>query len=54
MVLCGMYLLIPTVTFYSPPFYTEVITYHNMVGVAVAMVIHTMHEKSCIDLRNAR
>ena len=28
--------------------------YHNMVGVAVAMVIPTMHEKSCIDLHNAR
>ena len=25
-----------------------------MVGVAVAMVISTMHEKSCIDSRNAR
>ena len=25
-----------------------------MVGVAVAMVISTMHEKSCIDLHNAR
>ena len=28
--------------------------YHNMVGVAVAMVISTMHGKSCIDLHNAR
>ena len=28
--------------------------YHNMVGVAVAMVISTMHEKSCIDSHNAR
>ena len=28
--------------------------YYNMVGVAVAMVIPTMHEKSCIDLHNAR
>ena len=27
---------------------------YNMVGVAVAMVIPTMHEKSCIDLHNAR
>ena len=26
---------------------------YNMVGVAVAMVIPTMHEKSCIDLHNA-
>ena len=26
---------------------------YNMVGVAVAMVITTMHEKSCIDLHNA-
>ena len=25
-----------------------------MVGVAVAIVISTMHEKSCIDLHNAR
>ena len=25
-----------------------------MVGVAVAMVISTMHKKSCIDLHNAR
>ena len=25
-----------------------------MVGVAVAMVIFTMHEKSCIDSHNAR
>ena len=28
--------------------------YYNMVGVAVAMVIFTMHEKSCIDSHNAR
>ena len=28
--------------------------YYNMVGVAVAMVISTMHEKSCIDSHNAR
>ena len=27
---------------------------YNMVGVAVAMVISTMHEKSCIDLHNPR
>ena len=26
---------------------------YNMVGVAVAMVISTMHEKLCIDLHNA-
>ena len=26
---------------------------YNMVGVAVAMVITTMHEKSCIDSHNA-
>ena len=26
----------------------------NMVGVAVAIVISTMHEKSCIDSQNAR
>ena len=25
-----------------------------MIGVAVAMVISTMHEKSCIDLYNAQ
>ena len=29
------------------------ISYYNMVGVAVAMVISTMHEKSCIDSHNA-
>ena len=28
--------------------------YYNMVGVAVDMVISTMHEKSCIDSHNAR
>ena len=28
--------------------------HYNMVGVAVAMVISTMHEKSCIDSHNAR
>ena len=28
--------------------------YYNMVGVAVAMVISTMHEKSCIDSHNAQ
>ena len=28
--------------------------YYNMVGVAVAMVISTMHEKSCIDSHNVR
>ena len=28
-------------------------TYYIMVGVAVTMVIPTMHEKSCIDLHNA-
>ena len=27
---------------------------YNMVGVTVAMVISTMHEKSCIDSHNAR
>ena len=27
---------------------------YNMVGVVVAMVISTMHEKSCIDSHNAR
>ena len=27
--------------------------HYNMVGVAVAMVISTMHEKSCIDSHNA-
>ena len=30
------------------------VSHYNMVGVAVAMVISTMHEKSCIDSRNAR
>ena len=29
-------------------------THYNMVGVVVAMVISTMHEKSCIDSHNAR
>ena len=33
---------------------SEMCTHHNMVGVAVAMVIPTMHEKSYIDLHNAR
>ena len=28
--------------------------HYNMVGVAVAMVISTMYEKSCIDSHNAR
>ena len=28
--------------------------HYNMVGVVVAMVISTMHEKSCIDSHNAR
>ena len=28
-------------------------TYYNMVGVAVAMAISTMHKKSCIDSHNA-
>ena len=28
--------------------------HYNKVGVVVAMVISTMHEKSCIDLHNAR
>ena len=27
---------------------------HNIVGVAVALVISTIHEKSCIDSHNAR
>ena len=27
---------------------------YNMVGVAVAVGISTMHDKSCIDLHNAR
>ena len=27
--------------------------YYNMVGVAVTMVISTMHEKLCIDSHNA-
>ena len=32
----------------------ELVMDYNMVGVAVAMVISTMHEKSCIDSHNAR
>ena len=31
-----------------------IIVHYNMVGVTVAMVISTMHEKSCIDSHNAR
>ena len=31
-----------------------IVAYYNMVGVAVAIVISTMHEKSCIDSHNAR
>ena len=31
-----------------------IIFHYNMVGVVVAMVISTMHEKSCIDSHNAR
>ena len=31
-----------------------VVAFYNMVGVVVAMVISTMHEKSCIDSHNAR
>ena len=31
-----------------------IIFVYNIVGVAVAMLICTMHEKSCIDLHNAR
>ena len=32
----------------------SIAAYYNMVGVAVAMVISTMHEKSCIDSHNAQ
>ena len=31
-----------------------IVSIYNMVGVAVAMVISTMHEKPCIDSHNAR
>ena len=31
-----------------------IVKYYNMVGVAITMVISTMHEKSCIDLHNAQ
>ena len=34
--------------------YYGLICIYNTVGVAVAMVISTMHEKSCIDSHNAR
>ena len=34
--------------------YIYIIYIYNMIGVAVAMVISTMHEKSCIDSHNAR
>ena len=33
---------------------TIIVVYYNMAGVVVAMVISTMHEKSCIDSHNAR
>ena len=36
------------------PYKQCIVQYYNMVGVAVAMVISTMHEKSCIDSQNAR
>ena len=40
---------------YREPIYCNIIDAHyNMVGVTVAMVISTMHEKSCIDSHNAR
>ena len=32
----------------------HIVMNYNMVGVAVAMVIFTMHEKSCLDSHNAR
>ena len=35
-------------------FFVREIHHYNMVGVAVATVISTMHEKSCIDSHNAR
>ena len=38
----------------TKPLDGPMLTYYNMVGVAVAMVIPTMHEKSCIDSHNAR
>ena len=31
-----------------------ILLHYNMVGVAVAMVISTMHEESCLDSNNAR
>ena len=34
--------------------FVALMCYYNMVGVVVAMVISTMHEKSCIDSHNAR
>ena len=52
------YNFISTYTMYVPTKYTNSqyvqFAYYNMVGVAVAMVISTMHEKSCIDSHNAR
>ena len=40
--------------FYILYFTPSIGDHYNMVGVAVAMVISTMHEKSCIDSHNAR
>ena len=43
------------VKFYCSLFLRKnLIDVYNMVGVAVAIVISTMHEKSCIDSHNAR
>ena len=35
-------------------FVSNIKTYYNMVGVAVALLIPTMHEKACMNLHNAR
>ena len=41
-------------TLQNSPWNVIAVWYYNMVGVVVAMVISTMHEKSCIDSHNAR
>ena len=39
---------------YTSTWSKVIVANYNMVGVAVAMVISTMYEKSCIDSHNAR
>ena len=49
-----MYPIIGYILCFFTLFLLSFIYHYNMVGVAVAMVIYTMHEKSCIDSHNAR